>query len=65
VRANTEIVSSERHAGTVPPAETLPVVGFSPTMPPDAAGTRPDTGGIGAERDQHDPRGNRNGRTGR
>ena len=40
--ANTEIVSSERQAGTMPRADTLPSVGFSPTMLPNAAGTRPD-----------------------
>ena len=42
VRANTEIVSTERHAGTMPVAEIAPTVGFSPTMLPNAAGTRPE-----------------------
>ena len=42
MRANTEIVSIERQAGTMPRADTLPMVGFSPTMLPNAAGTRPD-----------------------
>src|ERR1700712_3599546 len=45
VRATTEIVSIERHAGTMPRAETLPTVGFNPTMLPNAAGTRPDPAG--------------------
>ena len=40
--AKTEIVSMERQAGTMPRAETLPMVGFSPTMLPNAAGTRPE-----------------------
>jgi hypothetical protein len=36
------MVSIERQAGTIPRAETLPTVGFRPTMLPNAAGTRPD-----------------------
>ena len=36
------IVSIDRQAGTMPRAETLPIVGFSPTILPKAAGTRPD-----------------------
>ncbi len=35
-------MSTERHAGTIPVAEILPTVGFSPTMLPNAAGTRPE-----------------------
>jgi hypothetical protein len=42
VRAKTEIVSMERQAGTIPCAEMLPIVGFSPTILPNIAGTRPD-----------------------
>src|SRR5258708_36945246 len=42
VRAKTEIVSTDRQAGTVPVAEIAPTVGFSPTMLPNAAGTRPE-----------------------
>ena len=42
MRANTEIVSTDRHAGTIPLAGTLPMVGFSPTILPNAAGTRPE-----------------------
>ncbi len=41
-RAKTEMVSIERQAGTMPRVETLPMVGFSPTMLPNAAGTRPE-----------------------
>src|ERR1700761_1885689 len=41
-RANTETVSTDRHAGTIPSAGTLPTVGFRPTMLPKAAGTRPE-----------------------
>ena len=48
------MVSSERHAGTTPRAETLPSVGFRPTMLPkrrrDAAGA----GGVGAKRKADD-----------
>ena len=40
--AKTEMVSSVRQAGTMPRAETAPSVGFSPTIPFSAAGTRPD-----------------------
>ena len=39
---DTEMVSIERQAGTMPLAETLPMVGFSPTTLPNIAGTRPD-----------------------
>src|SRR5271165_6741929 len=42
VRANTEIVSTDRQAGIVPVAEIAPTVGFNPTILPNAAGTRPD-----------------------
>ena len=42
VRAKTEIVSIDRHAGTMPVAGTAPIVGFNPTMLPNAAGMRPD-----------------------
>ena len=42
MRANTEIVSSDWQAGTMPMAEMAPTVGFSPTMLPNAAGTRPE-----------------------
>src|ERR1700722_4756394 len=45
VQANTEIVSSDRQAGTVPTVEMAPKVGFSPTMLPNAAGTRPEPAG--------------------
>ncbi len=41
VRANTEIVSTLRHAGAMPVAETLPIGGFSPTILPNAPGTCP------------------------
>ena len=41
-RANTDIVSIDRQAGTMPIADTDPMVGFRPTMLPNAAGTRPD-----------------------
>ena len=44
---------------------TLPSVGFSPTMLPNAAGTRPGPGGVGAQREVHDARGNRARRSGR
>src|SRR2546423_12229000 len=40
--ANTDTQSSVRHAGTVPALETIPRLGFSPTMLPSAAGTRPE-----------------------
>ena len=57
------MVSIDRHAGTIPRAEKLPTVGFSPTMFPNAAGTRPDpavsvpsaTGTIPAATAQPDP----------
>ena len=39
--ATTVMVSSVRHAGTRPCAETVPFVGFKPMMPLKAAGTRP------------------------
>ena len=42
LRANTDTVSIDRQAGTMPVAEMLPMVGFSPTMLPNIAGTRPD-----------------------
>ncbi len=42
MRAKTEMVSIERQAGTMPRADTLPMVGFSPTTLPNIAGTRPD-----------------------
>src|SRR5436190_8428241 len=42
VRANTETRSSVRQAGTVPAFDTAPRLGFSPTMLPRAAGTRPE-----------------------
>ena len=42
VSAKTETQSSVRHAGTTPAVETTPRLGFSPTMLPSAAGTRPD-----------------------
>ena len=35
-------MSSERQAGTTPLADRAPSVGFSPTMPFSAAGTRPE-----------------------
>ena len=35
-------MSIDRQAGTMPRAETLPMVGFNPTMLPKAAGTRPE-----------------------
>ena len=37
-----EMVSIERQAGTMPRAETLPMVGFRPTTLPNIAGTRPE-----------------------
>ena len=40
--AKTEMVSSVRQAGIMPLAESAPRLGFSPTMPFSAAGTRPD-----------------------
>ena len=42
VRANTDTVSTDRHAGTTPRDGIAPTVGLSPTMLPNAAGTRPD-----------------------
>ena len=42
VMAKIEIVSSVRQAGTTPVADNAPSVGFSPTMPFSAAGTRPE-----------------------
>src|SRR3569833_2703390 len=41
VFALTVMVSSVRHAGTRPLAETVPLVGLNPTMPLYAAGTLP------------------------
>ena len=41
-RANTLTQSSERQAGTTPLVPTSPRVGFSPTIPFIAAGTRPE-----------------------
>jgi len=35
-------VSIERHAGTTPVLEKLPIVGLKPTTLPNIAGTRPD-----------------------
>ena len=40
--AKTEMVSIDRHAGTMPRADSAPMVGFSPTMLPNIAGTRPE-----------------------
>jgi hypothetical protein len=40
--AKTETQSRLRQAGTTPRVETAPTDGFSPTMPFNAAGTRPD-----------------------
>ena len=37
-----EIVSKVRHAGTTPVFDRIPSVGFNPTMPFKAAGTRPE-----------------------
>ena len=42
VMAKIETVSSVRQAGTMPVADSAPSVGFSPTMPFSAAGTRPE-----------------------
>src|SRR5207248_997801 len=42
VRANTDTQSSVRQAGTTPAVETAPRLGFSPTILPSAAGTRPE-----------------------
>ena len=41
-RANTVTQSSDAHAGTTPAVDDQPRVGLSPTMPLQAAGTRPD-----------------------
>jgi hypothetical protein len=41
-RANTVTQSSVRHAGTTPVVGISPKVGFTPTTPFSAAGTRPD-----------------------
>src|SRR3569833_1720891 len=41
VFAMTDMVSSVRHAGTRPLADTVPLVGLNPTMPLYAAGTLP------------------------
>ena len=41
-RANTVTQSSERQAGTTPVQGIRPRVGFTPTIPFNAAGTRPD-----------------------
>src|ERR1700685_1049115 len=41
-RAKIEMVSSVRQAGTTPDVERAPSDGFSPTIPLNAAGTRPD-----------------------
>jgi hypothetical protein len=40
--ANNDTQSNERDAGTTPRVLTLPRVGFSPTTPQHAAGTRPE-----------------------
>lgn len=40
-RAKTVTQSSERQAGTTPRVETRPRLGLTPTMPLNAAGTRP------------------------
>ena len=63
-RANTEIVSIERQAGTMPRAETLPIVGFSPTILPNAAGTRPDPAVSVPSAKAHDAGGDRARRSG-
>ncbi len=42
VGARTETASKERQAGTTPVVLTIPRVGFSPTIPLQAAGTRPE-----------------------
>ena len=65
VRANIEMVSSERHAGTTPRADTLPSVGFNPTILPNAAGTRPDPAVSVPSREVHDAGRHRAGRAGR
>jgi hypothetical protein len=42
VAANTDGQSRERTAGTMPRVLSAPRVGFNPTMPVHAAGTRPE-----------------------
>ena len=42
VSANTEMQSSVRQAGTAPAVETMPRLGFRPTILPRPAGTRPE-----------------------
>src|SRR5204862_2546439 len=42
VRVNTDTQSSDTQAGTVPSTGTRPTVGFMPTRPQSAAGTRPE-----------------------
>ena len=42
VMAKIDTVSRVRQAGTTPVADSAPSVGFSPTMPFSAAGTRPE-----------------------
>jgi hypothetical protein len=42
VRANTDMQSSVRHAGTTPAVDTSPRLGLRPTMLFNIAGTRPE-----------------------
>ena len=42
VGARIETESNERQAGTTPVVVTIPRVGFRPTIPLQAAGTRPE-----------------------
>ena len=42
VSANTEMQSSVRQAGTAPAVETMPRLGFRPTILPSPAGMRPE-----------------------
>ena len=42
VPANTDTQSNDRIAGTTPSLVSTPGAGFAPTMPQNAAGTRPE-----------------------
>ena len=63
VSANTDTQSSVRQAGTTPAVETRPRLGLRPTMLLSPAGTRPGSGGVGAERERNEAGADRDRRT--